>query len=112
MLKSAKKVLEVLPSGISCRLNVDELAERGAAWSVLVDRVEIVEQTRAPGRFGLAFRATTEDVQAIERLVEAERVCCDWATWSLSPRDDGAVLAVAGDEELLAPLADAFLARR
>ena len=96
-------------AAISCSLSADELSERRAAWHALGERLEVVEQTRFPGGFRVAFRGRRHDIEAVGDLVAAERRCCGWADWQLDPTAEGAALTVSGREDLVAPLARSFL---
>ena len=95
----------------SCSLSPAELSERGAAWLAVRERVNVVEHARFDGGFRLAFHGGREDVEVVGALVAAEQLCCSWAEWQLDRTPEGAILTVSGQEELIAPLAHAFLDR-
>jgi hypothetical protein len=100
----------VVPAAISCRLSVDELAERRTSWHTVRAQVDVVERNRFPGGFRMVVQGRDEALQDIARLVSAERECCGWATWELETNCGQATLTVSGEEELIAPLARAMFA--
>jgi hypothetical protein len=112
LLSRLKRTFEVFaaePSAISCRLSPEDLVERGIAWRAIRERLEIVARDRFAGGFELVLHGRDEDLQEVSRLVAAERECCGWASWELERRPGEATLRVTGEEELIAPLASAFL---
>ena len=107
-----KRVLAVLaraPEGISCRLGPEDLVQRVHAWRSVRDGLELVGRGRFEGGFTIVLRGDAAHLDEVSQLVAAERQCCDWARWELEREPGLARLTVSGDEELIAPLASAFL---
>jgi FMN phosphatase YigB (HAD superfamily) len=75
---------------IACDLRPNEIALRRDSWRALREQVEIVGRGSFRGGFRIVFRAPDEAIDAVERLVAAERVCCAWADWRLRRTADGA----------------------
>ena len=102
------EILQAAPASISCRLSAEDLVERQDAWQAVRARVEVVDRTRFDGGFRLELRGHDDDLEEVARLVDAERECCDWASWRLERKPGNTTLTVSGDEELIAPLATAM----
>jgi hypothetical protein len=112
LLSRLKRTLEALvaePSAISCRLSPEDLAERRRAWRAIREQLVIVDRDRFAGGFRLVLRGRDEDLEKVALLVAAERECCGWASWELQRNPGEASLRVTGEEELISPLASAFL---
>lgn len=107
-----KRVLDVLaraPEAISCRLSPEDLVERADAWRTVRGGLESIDQNRFEGGFSIVLRGDEARLDEVSRLVAAERQCCGWARWDFEREPALATLTVSGDEELIAPLASAFL---
>lgn len=93
--------MEQHPLPVACTLDPGAVADRLGRWRAL--RPDLRWFRFEGGRLEARF---TDGVAAeLERLADAERTCCAWATWSV----DGATLVVTGPAEALGPLADTLL---
>jgi len=92
------------PDGFACDLDESDLRKRGTDWATLAGHV------RTKQRIGDGFRIVydPEATEALRSLVDAERVCCSWATWTCESRDEGEVMEVTGPPEPMGALAEAF----
>jgi hypothetical protein len=109
-MRRAFDLRAVMPTAISCRLSSDELAERRTEWETVRAHVDVVERNRFPGGFRMVVQGRDDVLDEVARLVAAERKCCSWASWELETRWGQATLTVSGEEELIAPLAQAMFA--
>ena len=87
-----------------CELSEPDLAVRAEEWRAL--RPLVLSRVRTAEGYRVAFdRAALERV---DRLAEAERTCCGWATWSVEAHPDHVALEVTGPEAPVVALAVAF----
>jgi hypothetical protein len=92
------------PQGFSCELSDTALQSRAADWRSLAAHVRATQRTSAG--FRIVYGPYAAD--ALRSLVDAERSCCSWATWSCESTQEGEVLEVTGPAEPIAGLADTF----
>ncbi|HYT10882.1 MAG TPA: hypothetical protein VEL73_09510 [Mycobacteriales bacterium] len=85
--------LPLLPDG--CSLDGAAGAARLARWHVLAERA-LVGRRREPGELRLRFGVEGDVRRELVALVEAERSCCSFVSWTLDEREDGVELVVAG----------------
>lgn len=87
-----------------CSLDESSFESRAASWAALADKV------RTKKRTGNGFRVEYDPSASgeLRDLVEAERACCSWATWTFRIEADGATLEVTGPPEPLGAPASAF----
>jgi len=92
------------PDGFACDLDESNLQKRGTEWATLAEHV------RTKQRIGNGFRIVyhPEATEALQSLVDTERVCCGWATWTCETTDEGEVMEVTGPPEPIGALAAAF----
>ena len=65
----------------SCSLNDEELAERRRQWRELAPA--LVESAEATDGYRATYRGDDRTAQALQSLIEAERVCCPDFDWRL-----------------------------
>jgi len=90
--------------GFACELSGIDLRKRSADWKTLAAHARTKHRTEN----GFRIVYGTEAGEALRSLVEEERSCCGWATWSCRSTEEGEVLEVNGPAEPVGSLANAF----
>jgi hypothetical protein len=100
------------PAPVACSLGQSDRARRAERWKALAATViPHASQTRRGLR--LAFPDDPGVAGELQELAALERVCCTFATWSVSRADGHVVLEVSGDsEEAVAAVQAMFAAFR
>ena len=65
----------------SCSLNDEELADRRQQWRELAPA--LVESSEGANGYRATYRGDDRTAQALQSLIEAERVCCPDFDWRL-----------------------------
>ena len=86
-----------------CTLTPTELQDRGAAWRKLIGS-GLVQRERVPG--GIRLIAEPGAADALTRLVDLERECCEWIDFEV--HGSAVTMTAEGDGE--AVLAGMFVA--
>ena len=92
------------PDGFACDLDECDLQKRGTDWATLA--VHVMTKQRIGNRFLIVY--DSEATEVLRSLLDAERVCCSWATWTCETTDEGEGMEVTGPPGLIAALAEAF----
>jgi hypothetical protein len=87
------------PQEIACSLDAEEQSDRRRAWEA-TDR-SLLARERIDGGFRLIYAADHELPQQLTTLVNLERECCPWATWTLRRDEDRCVLEVTSKSEAI-----------
>jgi hypothetical protein len=86
---------------IACSLDAADGARRMEQWRRLGEHAQL-DAHRDGHTLAITYRPLA--LAELQRLVEAERSCCSFLAWSLSPSPDRVVLTIqaddAGDPEL------------
>jgi len=87
----AAKALQMAPTvtgrlSLACNLNDADLITRRAEWKE-IDGAALIARREAGGTVTSRYRASPENRAELERLVNAEQVCCGTAEWRF--HDDG-----------------------
>jgi hypothetical protein len=90
--------------GFACELTGTDVQRRGSEWKELMAHVTASRQTS--DGFRIVFKPHV--AKTLEILIEAERACCSWATWSCELTSEGIVMDVSGPAEPTGALAKAF----
>ena len=85
--------LPVLPEG--CSLDPAAGVTRLGRWRELASR-GLVGRRREPGELRLRFSSEDGVADELAALVEAERSCCSFLSWTVSRHGDEVELVVAG----------------
>ena len=88
---------------VSCRLSASEFQSRERQWRAVVD-AGLVSRARVPGGARLTFGPDRSLVHDLVELVDAERACCSWASWTLTSTDVGTTVEVTADGDRAATL--------
>ena len=86
------------PIAAACPLSEAALRRRGRHWRAVIDEA-LVEKAPVPGGVRLTFRPERSVVQDLVDLVDAERDCCGWASWTLTSTAEAAVVDVTARGE-------------
>lgn len=85
-------------SEVACSLGATELVDRQQEWrSVLEDNTLESLKTKSGAKLRLRFTPATLD--AVEKLVEAEKDCCPWINWSIVTSDNVISLEASAETE-------------
>ncbi len=84
------------PAPIACSLSSVELGRREQTWTTLA-AAALRAKIAIPNGVRLEFVADHDVAHALLDLVQAERECCGWASWSLSQTAAATVVEVRGD---------------
>jgi hypothetical protein len=87
-----------------CDLDEPDFSKRRVDWATLAKHVRRKELTDN----GLRIVYDTEVGEALRSLVDAERACCAWATWTRETTDEGHVMEVTARPELIGAIASAL----
>lgn len=87
-----------VPVSIGCSLTARELQGRERDWRAAIDD-GLVARERVPGGVRLTFRPDLSLLHDLVELVDAERRCCGWASWTLTSTAGEAVVDVTADED-------------
>ena len=100
----AVECVTVEPEIIACDLDQQDLQRRAADWATLAAHV------RSKRRIRNGFRVVYDPgaAEALRSLVEAERICCSWATWTCETASEGEILQITGPLEPIDALAETF----
>ena len=91
-------------NAVPCGLSEPDRDRRARAWAGL--RPSVLDRARKTDGFEVSFELAA--LERVERLADAERCCCGWATWSVEVHPDRAVLHVTGPPAPVGALAGAF----
>jgi protein-tyrosine-phosphatase len=90
--------------GFLCRLDERDRSEQAERWRD--QRAFVVSSVRSENGFRVTFDPACRD--DLVALVAIERVCCDWADWSLTTATEVIILEVTGPAREIEALAEAF----
>lgn len=83
------------PIPVACNLELSEIGQRRQQWNALIEQALVEKQTSDRG-VRLVFDRQAE--LEVVRLAAAERECCGFASWVVSPAPEGwLVLDVEAD---------------
>jgi hypothetical protein len=81
---------------VACSLGQTELSQRGARWAALMARADgQVSPTESGMR--LVFAADQDISGELRELVELERECCAFATWSVHEKGEQFVVDIGAN---------------
>lgn len=83
---------------VACSLTQGDLAGRRERWSRLAERALRLNETTAGG-VRLRFRGLPGVAAELDNLVDAERVCCAFAEWSIERASGELILTVSAAGE-------------
>jgi hypothetical protein len=83
---------------IACSLAPTELGDREQAWEQLL-RTSLLSRERVAG--GLRLTVSPAAVLSLRQLVDLERDCCPWITFSLEGESLTVTASGAGEEMLV-----------
>jgi hypothetical protein len=92
------------PDGFACDLDASDLRKRGADWATLATHVRSKQRLLN----GVRIVFDPKAAEALRSLIDAERVCCSWGTWTCETTDEGEVMKVSGPAGPISALAKAF----
>jgi hypothetical protein len=81
---------------VACTLGAGELHERATVWRALAARADGRASQTEHG-VTLSFTAGPGVADELRELVEAERECCAFATWSVREQSGQVVAEIGGD---------------
>jgi len=96
--------LDELP--LACTLVATDGAARLARWRALSDARLSVRRT--PDQLVVRYRSQCGVQQELEALVAAERECCSFADWEVTPDSEHVLLRIRSDAQGLAAIVGAF----
>ena len=91
----------------TCRLDATALDCRVAEWQTAADQGLVLREATPTG-VRLSFQPEAAVTHALLDLVQAERACCDFATWTLTATEDGTVVTATTQGEGIALLQGLF----
>lgn len=83
---------------IACTLTGDEMTARQNYWQAIM-RAALLERTDISGGIRLRFRGDPDVAPKLERLIAAERECCQFLDMTLTPAAGDLVLDITGAPE-------------
>ncbi len=91
------KTYRATSNTIACSLTSRELEDVAGSWQKLLRR-SLLSRDEVPG--GLHFVFHPGSVEALEKLIDIERVCCPWITFQLDGPTVTMTAAGAGEAAL------------
>jgi hypothetical protein len=92
---------------IACTLGPDDGRRRIDDWRRLGNGFGL-GRVRADGTITVRFRDEPGVLQELERLVAAERICCPFLRWEITPLPSEWRLVISGEEDALGALSVAL----
>ena len=81
---------------VACSLGQVELSQRGARWAAVMARGDGQVSVTESG-MRLVFTADQDISGELRELVELERQCCAFATWSVHEKDEQFVVDIGAN---------------
>ncbi len=84
------------PVPIACTLSGENLRSRESVWRELMEHA-LLDRGAIPDGVRLRFDAAHGTVHRLVDLVDAERACCGWASWTLIATEEATTVEVTGE---------------
>lgn len=84
------------PVPIACILSGEDLRSQESVWQGLMEH-SLLDRGEIPDGVRLRFDAAHDTVHRLVDLVDAERACCGWASWTLIATEEATLVEVTGE---------------
>jgi hypothetical protein len=84
---------------VACTLSQQDLRQRAQRWQALTQRAG-QQVSRTDSGLRLTFRRESGVAAELDELVAAERDCCAFARWSVTPVGDCLVLDISAEDQV------------